>query len=49
MKLLKLIMQILARADFENYREPRFNNNFYSNEYGNCYAKAESQDNLTRG
>ena len=47
MKLLRLIMQILARADFENHREPRLTNNFYLNEYGNCYANAESQAHYT--
>lgn len=47
--MIKWIMQILARVDFENHRKPRFNNNFYSNEYGNCYAKAESQAHYNRG
>ena len=47
MRLFRLLMQILARADFENHREPRFNNEFYTNEYSNLYAIAESQAHST--
>lgn len=35
-------MKILARYDFEQNHEPRFKNESYLNEYGNCYAKAET-------
>lgn len=47
MNIWKLLMKILARADFENHREPRFNNNAYSNEYGNLYANTEAQSHYT--
>ena len=39
--MIKLIMKILARADFENHREPRFTNKHYLNRYGKCYERAE--------
>jgi hypothetical protein len=47
--MIKLIMQILARADFTNHREPRFTNKHYLNEFGNCYAIAEAHAHYNRG
>jgi|GEM_PF-2835410 len=41
-------MKILARWDFEHNHEPRFKNEFYLSEYGNCYAKAETITYITR-
>ena len=45
--MIRWIMQILAKADFENHLEPRFTNKHYLNEYGNLYANAESQTHYT--
>ena len=45
--MIRWIMQILAKADFENHREPRFTNKHYLNEYGNLYANTESQAHYT--
>ena len=47
--MIKIIMKILVRVDFDKHRSPRFTNKHYLNEYGNCYAIAESQAHCNRG
>ena len=47
MKIFKLIMQALARFDFEKGNAPRLENNSYQYEYGKCYAIAACQDYYT--
>ena len=47
MRIFKLLMQIMARYDFEKGNAPRFNNESYLNEYGQCYAIAAACDYFT--
>jgi hypothetical protein len=47
MIIFKLLMQLLARVDFKNYRDPRFNNQAYINEYSKLYSNAENQAHCT--
>lgn len=44
------MMRFLAKRDFRQNKPARkLTNKAYLNEYGNCYAKAESQAHYNRG